>query len=293
MAKTTAITNYDKDLAALALLGSATAAVRKGTTAKTIGTEGARFTIDGKMLKETYIDVVVEDFVLLNTLYQPGVPYDKKNPASPICYAFGRTEEEMVAHPDSLFPQGGTSFEPKGGQPGRSCIGCWANEWESAKQGRGKACKNGLRLGLITADSIKSAETIEKADVRFISVPPMSGRNWASHTEEVRETFDLPVLGVVTKMEILPGTGDGGGGHTLEFSTVEEVDKNLIGAIIAKHKKVAKDIDYPFPKPDARAAADKGARSASTRSAPAKSARPSSRGMTDVGSTPAKRTTKY
>jgi hypothetical protein len=288
MPKTTALANYDEDLARLALMGAKTAAARAGTTAKTIGTQGAHFTIDGKVLKETTLDVVVEDFILLNALYKPGTKFDPKNPASPICYAMEREEDEMVAHPDSLFPQGGTKYEPKGGTPGRSCIGCWANEWESSDgPGKGKACKNTTRLGLITADSIKSAETIEAADVRFITVPVTSGRAWAAHEENVRETFSLPVLGVVTQMEISPAEG---GGHRLDFEVLQEVDKNVIGPLIEKHKEVAKVIDYPFMKPDANAKPGAGGRSAPVK-APAKSARPSSKGMADAA--PAKRTTKY
>jgi hypothetical protein len=290
-AQTNALANYDEELAKLALLGSKTAKARAGTTAKKIGTKGGRFTIDGKTLKETTIDVVVEDFILLNTFYKPDVKYDPKVPASPICYAMEREEGDMVAHPDSPAPQGGTKYEPKGGEPGRSCTGCWANEWESAAQGKGKACKNGMRLGLITADSIKSAETIEEADVRFLDVPVMSCRNFSAHTDEVMETFNVPVLGVVTQIEIEPGTGTGGegGGHTLSFSTLQEVDKKLIGPLLEKHKKIAKEIDFPFMKPSDVPAKAGGT---SERSAPVKSTpRASSKGMAEAASSPRK--TKY
>lgn len=275
--KTTALNKYDKELAALAMLGAKTAAARAGTLAKTIGTEGARFTIDGKTMKDTTLDVVVEDFVLMNTLYTPGTKYNSKSKASPICFAFGRTEDEMVAHPDSTAPQGGTKYEPKNGKPGRPCVGCWANEWESAEEGKGKACQNKTRLGLITADSIKSAETIDKADVRFITVPVTSGKAWAAHEESVRETFGgMPVLTVVTQIEILPAPG---GGHQLDFSVVQEVNRGVIGPLIDKHKKVAEGIDFPFPKFDPKAP-QKGGRA--ERAAPAKASRPSSKGMAEA-----------
>lgn len=290
MAKTTALANYDKELAALAQLGAKTAAARAGTAAKTIGTQGAHFTIDGKVLKEQTLDVTVVDFVLMNTLYTPGKKYDPKNPDSPICFAFGRTEDEMVAHPDSVFPQGGTKYEPKGGEAGRSCLLCWANEWESATEGKGKMCKNVTRLGLITADSIKSAETIEKAEARFITVPVTSGKAWAAHEESVRETFSKPVLAVVTQIEISPAEG---GGHRLDFSTLQEVDKKVIGPLLEKHAKVAEGIDFPFMKPDTREKpAGRSGRAEAPARTPAKSARPSSKGMAEAAA-PAKRTTKY
>lgn len=301
--KTTALANYDKELAALAQLGKKTSDARAGSTGKNIGTQGGRFSIEGVALKPNadghfVLDVVVADSVLLNTFYTPGVKFDPKNPASPVCYAFGRTEDEMVAHPESTAPQGGTNYEPKGGELGRSCVTCWANQWESAEQGKGKACKNGLRLGLITADTIKSAETIAKAETRFLGVPPMSGRNWAAHTDNVMDTFSVPVLGVVTQIEITPGTGAdaAGGGHTLTFEALEEVDKKLIGPLIEKHRKVAKEIDFPFMKPRAKPAAP--ARGGKAPATPAKGSRTSSKNtveqMTAPAPTPANgRKTKY
>jgi hypothetical protein len=247
--KTTALANYDARLAALGKKSVETAKTMAGQTGKNIGTQGAKFHIDGNIVKEDYLDLVIVDFIIMNTLYTPGKKFDPKNPDSPICFAFGRAgegEPEIRSHADSIFPQGGTQYQPKGGKTGCECEFCWANQWESTDgPGKGKACKNGFRLACISATDLKDAASIAKAEIRYLAVAPTSGKAWAAHTDQVGEALDKHVMAVVTRVTIESAPS---GGHLLYFETQEEVNKELFGPLLDKYEKAVKEIEFPFVK---------------------------------------------
>lgn len=263
----TELANYDAQLAALAQAGQKTASERAGSGGSFIGTGGGRFKVDGVTLKETELPVVVSDFILENALYTGA--YDPDNPQPPVCFAFGREEEEMVPHEDSEDPQGHPSQE-EAGQPGGKCETCWAFEWGSASTGKGKACKNAMRLGLISADSISSAEDVAKADVKYLKVPVTSVKAFSKHVKDAGEALHLPVQVITTLVTIEPSPK---GGHMLSFAAGERVeDKKVIGALLDKHKVVAKEIDFPYQPATEQEAPARGKGGRQQRQAPAKAA---------------------
>src|ERR1017187_7596078 len=79
--------------------------------------------------------VIVLDHVLCNTYYEG--KFDPDDPTIPVCYAFGTNAHLMAPHEDSEKAQS------------KQCEGCPQNEWGTADVGRGKACKNGVRLALM------------------------------------------------------------------------------------------------------------------------------------------------
>ena len=84
------------------------------------------------------IQVVVVDFLSANKLYF--TPYNEDNPAPPDCYAIGKDIATMRPEPDSPDPQHPT------------CAGCWANEFKSAANKKGKACGNRRLLAVLIID---------------------------------------------------------------------------------------------------------------------------------------------
>jgi hypothetical protein len=227
----TSMAKWDADLAAMAQLGKKTANERAGATTQAIGTQGGRFSIDGVVLKETTIDVVVIGSVLHNRFYLK--PFDPKNPETPDCYAFGETTEEMKPDLPNVPHRQHTD-----------CETCPQREWGSdPKGGKGKACSETVKLVTFHADDL---DDIMKAPERSLSVPPTSGSAFSGYTDDVYDTLNgLPVAAVVTQVEI--GPGKSGTGHSLSFSIVEPVDKDKLGDIVAKHKKVMKTIDQDYP----------------------------------------------
>jgi hypothetical protein len=181
-------------------------------------------------------------------------PFDPQNPKSPICYAFGEDDMELVPHEKAEKPQH------------EDCRTCEHNKWGSADKGRGKACKNGVRMFVMHADSIKKPATIPDASVALLNVPPTSLPGWAAHVKTVDELGNKPIYGVVTEVGVAPTTA---GGFKLTFNVLRQItDKNIQGLIFAKRKSVSGDLEQPYPAIDAPArvkAKGKGKQKSATR----------------------------
>lgn len=155
--------------------------------------------VDDQPVPGNELDVVVLCAVHENKWYAGD--YDPDTPQIPACYAF-RTEEEadegkpMAPHAESTDPQGDADGQ---------CEGCEHNQWGSADRGRGKACKNIRRLALVTSDSIESANALEEAEVRTLSLPVTSVRAWATYVRNTLATdLGRPYWGVVTNIKVVP-----------------------------------------------------------------------------------------
>src|SRR5690606_25613194 len=100
------------------------------------------------------LEVVVVASVFANTLYadkfQPGVV------SLPICYAFG--------DPDSDDPEGTMRPHEEAEDPqSDACADCPMNQFGSAPEGRGKACKNTRRLAVMLAEDLDNVEEDRKS----------------------------------------------------------------------------------------------------------------------------------
>lgn len=179
--------------------------------------------------------------------------FDPDNPTSPVCYAFGDVESEMVPHEKSEKRQAD------------SCKECPHNKWGSAEKGRGKACKNQVRTMLIHADSLK--RDIKDATVAMLNVPPTSLPGWAGHVKALDELGGKPVYAAVTEVGASPSPN---GGFKLTFNITKVLnDKKQLGQIFAKRMTVMDDLTLPYQPPvDAPAkkkAGGKGAKAAPTK----------------------------
>lgn len=238
--RTTALANYDEELAKIAGATRAVAKQAASSGGKMINTAGGRWKIDGKPIKSTNVDFIILDNILVNALYEGS--FDPNNPASPICFAMGRDLEDMAPHKDSTKPQH------------KTCDGCPKNDWGSADTGRGKACKNTIRLAVVPPDSM-SNNAVEKAEIHYLSVPPTSTKNWASYTEELADEHEAQALTAVTNIEL---EASDKGGFLFLFTFVEKIEKKFFGPLIDKYKKAAAEIDFPFAKFEDDAKTSKG-----------------------------------
>ena len=87
--------------------------------------------------------VIILDGIMENVYYEGEFNADQAN--SPSCFAFGRDESTIAPH-ESVVAAGQAQHE--------QCQGCPHNEWGTADRGRGKACRNTRRLGLISAGNL-------------------------------------------------------------------------------------------------------------------------------------------
>jgi hypothetical protein len=121
-----------------------------GGGGKFFSTQAGVLQFDGTPLPGNQMAVIILADIMENSYYDG--PFDPDTPASPVCFAFGHDEEDMEPHEkvdqDAYF----TRQNPQ-------CHDCPRNEWGSADVGRGKACKNVMRLALIPAGQYKGKGT--------------------------------------------------------------------------------------------------------------------------------------
>lgn len=191
--------------------------------------KSGQLSYQGNAVQGNALDVIVLDHILENCFY--GRRYDPDNPTPPVCYAFGTTEDDLAPHEKSAEPQHET------------CSGCPMNEFETADQGKGKACKNTRRLGLIPADNL-DPEALESVEVAFAKLPVTSVKGWASYVRTLATLEKKPPLGFVTRLSVVP---DAKSQFKVMFNKVEALDEDVLGVVLQRHDEVHDNIAFPYP----------------------------------------------
>lgn len=229
--KTTAIAKWDEALAARAKIAAKTAESATGG-GNFLSFKGGTLSFKGAPVPDDVLDVVVVSAVMENQLYDGD--YDDSAPQSPLCYAFGTSEDDIAPHP-AVVKAGNAQHE--------QCKGCPHNEWGSAAKGRGKACKNVFRLGMMTAEDAETAKSVEAASIFFAKMPVTSGKNWGGYVRSL-ESQNLPPLAFVTELAVVPAEKQ----FSVTFKAKEKLtDGAVLGALLAKAEELDKTIDFPYP----------------------------------------------
>lgn len=276
----TSVAVWDQKLAERAAKAKKTEA--SVATGSFISMKGGILSFMGNAVPDNKLRVVVVDAIMENDLFVG--KFDPNSPQSPVCYAFGRDEDEMAPHEAVASPECDR------------CQGCPHNEWGSADTGKGKACKNVRRLALITEDALDGGvEGIADAEVAYLKLPVTSVKAWAGFVSQLAAT-NKPPLAFVTELSVVP---DATSQFKVQFKAVEEIDDgDLLGALLEKADVVEQQIIFPYQvieapakpaargaarpaaKPAARPVAKPAARSAAkpaARPAPAPAARPAAK----------------
>ena len=124
--------------------------------------------------------------------YYPG-KYDPKKIKSPDCWAVGFDEEALKPGVTNRGEEDLTD------QQHEQCKGCWANEWESADEGKGKACKNSRRLAVVFPPEIGLS-----SDVLYAKIPVTSVKNWSKYVNQIASVIKRPTWAVVTEIKVVP-----------------------------------------------------------------------------------------
>ena len=131
------------------------------------------------------LEVVIVDFVSSNLFYDG--PFDRDNPQPPGCFAIGAEPSLMVPSPNSPNRQAET------------CSACPNNQFGSAPNGKGKACKNTRLLGLMPATGG------DDAPIWIMSVPPTSLKSFDTYVGTLASKHRTSPVGVVTQITLDPG----------------------------------------------------------------------------------------
>ncbi|MFW5972401.1 MAG: hypothetical protein ACOCTG_00300 [Bacteroidota bacterium] len=141
-----------------------------------ISTKGKVFTFPDGQNHPGPMQAVVLDWRNFNRYYTR--PYDPQNPAPPDCFALAKNLSDMAPHSEATDPQAET------------CKGCPMNEFGSAPNGRGKACRNTVRLAVAPPDA---DETFEPW---LLNVAPTSLKSWTSFVSQLEAIGRIPLQAV-------------------------------------------------------------------------------------------------
>lgn len=210
------------------------------------------------------VAVVIVDYIFENVFYEG--EFNPEQPQGPTCFAFARSENDLAPHAMVVEKQHD------------KCSGCPRNEWGSADRGRGKACRNIRRLGLILAGDLKNgqftqydAEHFATAQPGYLKVPVTSVKGFASFAKQVAAVLRRPPWAIFTKVKVV---SDPRTQFRVVFEPISEVPNELLSVLKKRNDEVSQLIAFPYvPMEDA---ADQPAPRAAqrTKSQPKKSAPP-------------------
>lgn len=236
----TAVVKWDEALAAKAKAAQRVAAAVSGGGGNFLSFKGGRLSYQDHHIKDGMLDVIVISAVAENNYFEG--PYNPKVPQSPICYAFGSPDgddDDMKPH-KAVFDAGDNQSD--------KCKGCEHNEWGSAEKGRGKACKNVVRLAMVVADVLDASDpaaAITKAEVCYAKLPVTSGKNWSGYVNSLGTKHYLQY---VTTLKVVPD--EDGEYFFIEFEAAREIEGEAIGALLEKSDKEDANIGFAYPKFD-------------------------------------------
>lgn len=240
--QTTALVKWDEELAKQAEVAAGMEANTGG--GQFFSTKGGVLSWQDAPLPGNQMAVVILDSVLENVFYEGR--YDPDVPQGPTCFAFGREEKTMAPH--QLVIDAGNE------QCGASglCAGCPMNEFGTAEVGKGKACRNTRRLGMIPAGTFNAAgkfelnedeDHYETTAVGFMKLPVTSVKGYASFVKQVAGALRRPPFGIVTKVKVVP---DPKSQFKVVFEPIMNLPDELMGAIMKRHEEVKSTIDFPY-----------------------------------------------
>lgn len=236
VAKTQALTSWDAELAASAV--AVTKQMEALATGSFISIKAGVISIDGSPVPGNQLGVVIAAHVHEHAYYEDD--YDPDNPASPVCFAFGDDQAKMAPHEKSTDPQ----YE--------NCAKCPQNQFGSATKGKGKACKNVMRIAILNAgtftkggdfEPILDPEVYATMAPRFYRIPVMSVRGFAGFVTATANAQQRPPWGVFTRISTVPD-------EKSQFKVVFEfldVWPNELGQVMsARHKELMDSIGFPY-----------------------------------------------
>jgi len=134
------------------------------------------------------LEGVVVDFVSTNLFYDG--PYDRDNPQPPACFAIGPEPSTLVPSANSPSKQADT------------CSSCPNNQFGSATNGKGKACKNTRLLAVVPITALDNPG--EDAPIWILSVPPTSLKAYDSYVHTLASKHRTVPIGVITEISLDP-----------------------------------------------------------------------------------------
>lgn len=254
----TDVTRYDEKFAALA--DEYASAERVG--GDFLSTKGGILSFDGEPLPGNQMIVIILDNVTERTFYAGKYDATAEHNNPPICYAFGRANDEEELAPHVSMQNDLSYFEPQN----EICRTCPNNEWGSADTGKGKACAERRRIAVLpagftqqkrgsrdfTIELIDDLDHYKTADIAYLKLNVMSVKDWGRYVTTLASTLRRPPLGVITRVYLEP---DPKSTFRVKFEMIEPLPDELIDTIMERHEEAKASIVFGYNPPSGEAAA--------------------------------------
>jgi hypothetical protein len=186
--------------------------------------------VEGKPVAGGKIQLVVVDYGFEKCFYAG--EYDPNAHQTPACYAFGKDEQSLTPH------------EAAPDKQAEACAGCKWNAFGTAEKGRGKRCKDVRRL--LCAVPTGGPDDLAKGEIRMMSIPPGSLKDWARYLLAVPDIDPRTrnVRCLVTEVGTVPLPN---GGHGLTFRAIDRLAPEQIKALQQRAKELESQLFGAYP----------------------------------------------
>lgn len=209
---------------------------------KFISIRGGQISYNNQAVLNNKLHCIIVGSVFENQFYS--TDFDSNNPKNPDCFAISEDGAHMAPPEDWPTPEHET------------CDGCPRHEWRSdLKGGKGKACKEIRRLGLIPYTPDQEID-LQLADVLVVRLPVMSVNNWSKYVQTLGNRVQLAPWGVITELSTVP---DPKSSFRVTFTCVAPVPEHMLEQLHAIHRfQEAEGLLMPYdPNPPAKEVTDK------------------------------------
>ena len=213
------------EMAAEAKEGVATFA----TGSPRISFKAGRITIDKEPVKDNKLPIAIIDTVLAKAYYDQ--PYEEGSPSTPVCYAFHLSDP--------------TKFVPHDASPNKqapACVGCEHNKFGTALVGKGKACKDEIRvMGVVPSD-----EDFTGAESRMMTITGNSLKTWNDYISQLKMIERSPRT-VVTVVSTEPFKA----AFRQTFAHHDDLTPEQFNALKSRREAAKIQMMQPYPTMDA------------------------------------------
>lgn len=191
----------------------------KAVGGDSISTRNGKFSFKEQNLG-TSMEVIILNHCFIRTWYDQ--PFDPDSPSVPACYSVSLEEIGMTPAENAVKPQCDTE-----------CNDCQFDAWDTGDKGKGKACKEGRRLILLSAD-----KDLSKAERATLHVPSASLKNWKGFFKSVTAKLGRPLYSLVVKISFDPDAEY----DKMIFEVVEAInDPSELSIIDRKRNEITDD----------------------------------------------------
>lgn len=199
------------------------------TSSKFISFKGGNIIIDKTVVPGAKTEVIVLAVLAERAMHEK--EYDPDERQSPCCYAYARIgedgeSEEMAPHPEAAKPQN------------KTCKGCEWDKFRTALKGKGKRCRESLRLAILPA-----GKDMKKSDIWHARIPITSVSKFKEFAGIVLGS-GRQLHSVVAELSVTP---DPKNFFNVNWRPLRQVDQKDVVMVEAKALAAQATIDFPYP----------------------------------------------